>query len=166
MGSVGSTLNAIYSSLLSDISSYLSTSNPAGRTSTAESNRPAPSDRVDLSQLAQLFQQFKELQSSDPAELKKVLTDAASKLRTAAQQQSDPSQASFLSNLADRFQKAADTGDLSALRPDSSASGSYAPHRHHPHHHGSQSAQSSSNEQDLLATLLGATQPTPGNSNA
>jgi hypothetical protein len=100
-----------------------------------------------------------------------VLTDAASKFSAAAQQATDPSQASFLTNLADRFQQAAQTGDLSALSQPSSSSSAGATYgaqgHHHHHHHAGGSSQATSSAggtgsttaspttQDLLATLFG-----------
>ena len=93
----------------------------AVRSATTASNTSqtgaAAQDRVAFSDFLKLVQQLKQLQAQDPAAFKKELTDIAAKLKTAAQQETDPSQSSFLTNLADRFQKAADTGDLSALKP-------------------------------------------------
>ena len=54
-----------------------------------------------------------------------VLTDIADKLQAAAQKDGGR-QGQELSNLASKFQQAAQTGDLSALRP---------AHHHHGHHH-------------------------------
>ncbi len=176
MGSInalGSTLNSINQSLLTELSSYLSTKNTAN----SDSNAPVAGDSVNFSQVGQLFQELQQLQTSDPTALKKVLEDAASKFSAAAQQAADPTQASFLTNLADRFQKAADTGDLSALRQPSSstsAGATYGVQGHHHHHHhaggssqGTSSASSQTTEssagstaasspttQDLLATLF------------
>jgi hypothetical protein len=149
MNSIGSTLSSINSSLLSEIDSYLSTQQTSGSTSTNASNA-TPSDGVDFSRVAQLFKELQKLQSSDPAEFKKVLTDAAQKLKDAAGQQSDPTTASFLTNLADKFQQAADTGDLSVLKP-SAPDGAYGP----PPVSGNNTTSSdSSNTQDQLAALL------------
>jgi hypothetical protein len=54
-----------------------------------------------------------------------VLSDIADKLKAAAQQDGGQSrQDNFLAKLADRFDQASQTGDLSALQP------------HHHHHHG------------------------------
>ncbi|MBZ5675303.1 MAG: hypothetical protein LAP61_13755 [Acidobacteriia bacterium] len=150
MNSIGSTLNSINSSLLSEIDSYLSTQQTSGSTSTNASNA-TPSDRVDFSQVAQLFKELQKLQSTDPAEFKKVLTDAANKLKDAAGQQSDSAVASFLTNLADKFQQAADTGDLSALKPPSAPSGAYGPP---PRSSNDTTSSDSKKTQDLLAALL------------
>ncbi len=69
MNSIGSTLNSINSSLLSEIDSYLSTQQTSGSASTTAGN-DTPSDRVDFSQVAQLFKELQKLQSTDPAEFK------------------------------------------------------------------------------------------------
>ena len=168
MGSIntlGSTLNTINQSLLTELSSYLptkSTANPAANAVSADS--------VNFSQVGQLFQELQQLQTSDPTALKKVLEDAATQFSAAAQQATDPTQASFLSSLADRFQKAADTGDLSALRQPSSSTSAGATygvqgHHHHHHHGGGESTQTAASAtdpttpaspttQDLLAALF------------
>jgi hypothetical protein len=153
---------------LTELSSYLPTKKAANSGAGAD----VSGDSVNFSQVAQVFQELQQLQTSDPAALKKVLEDAATKFSTAAQQATDPTQASFLSNLADRFQKAADTGDLSALRQPSSTTSAGATYgvqgHHHHHHHGGGSSESTSSTtssqtdatpsspttQDLLATLF------------
>ena len=113
MSSIGNILNSVNSSLLSEISSFNTTSNPASTTNASASSANASassgassSDTIDFSQVGKLFQELKQLQTSDPSEFKQVLTDAATKLQAAAQQQTDPAQASFLNNLASRFQDA------------------------------------------------------------
>ena len=149
MNSIGTTLNSINSSLLSEIDKYLSTQQTSGSTSTTASTDTA-SDGVDFSQVAQLFKELQKLQSTDPAEFKKVLTDAAQKLKDAAGQQSDPTAASFLTNLADKFQQAADTGDLSVLKPPAPGNG-YGPP---PASSNNTTSSDSSKTQDLWAALL------------
>ncbi len=140
INSLGSTLNSINQSLLTELSPYLPSKNAVDSAGSA----PVSGDSVNFSQVGQLFQELQQLQTSDPTALKKVLEDAATKFSAAAQQATDPTQASFLTNLADRFQKAADTGDLSALRqPSSSSAGATygAQGHHHHHHHGAGSSQ-------------------------
>src|SRR5260370_9777337 len=102
-------------------------------------------DSVQVSKTAAFFQQLRQLESQNPAGFKKHLSDIAGKLKRAAQQESDPSQSSLLNNLADRFQKAADTGDLSALKPPQASQG-------HHHHHGS--ARLSPRTLDTLGALF------------
>jgi len=158
MGSIntlGSTLSTINQSLLTELSSYL----PTKSTANTAASTPVSGDSVNFSEVGQLFQELQQLQTSDPTALKKVLEDAATKFSTAAQQATDPTQANFLTNLADRFQKAADTGDLSALRQPSSMTSAGATYgvqgHHHHHHHGggsSQPASSTSTQTDSNAT--------------
>ena len=150
MSSIGSTLNSINSSLLTEIDSYLSTQQTSGSTSTNASNA-TPSDGVDFSQVAQLFKELQKLQGTDPTEFKKVLTDAAKKLRDAAGQQSDSAAAGMLTTLADKFQQAADTGDLSVLKPPSPPVGAYGPPTLSSN---STTSSDTRNTQDLLAALL------------
>jgi hypothetical protein len=106
MSSIGNILNSVNSSLLSEISSFNTTSNPTSSANASASSGASSSDTIDFSQVGKLFQELKQLQTSDPSEFKQVLTDAATKLQAAAQQQTDPAQASFLNNLASRFQDA------------------------------------------------------------
>jgi hypothetical protein len=134
LDSIRSTINSINSSLLNEIKSYKSAqaTGSSASTNVAPSTSAATSDSVNFSQVAQLFQQLHQLQSSDPAEFKQILTDAAAKFKDAATQQTDPSAAQFLSNIASRFQTAADTGNLAALQSGSSQEG--GPRAHHGHH--------------------------------
>jgi len=132
---LGSTLNSINQSLLAEISSDLSKSNTAGSTSPT-----AGTDQVDLSQVGKLFQQLEQLQSTNPAEFEKIASDAAAKLNAAAQQTTDPQQASFLSNLAAAFQKSADAGNLSPFQQLAQA-GAGGHHHHHHHHKGGEADQ-------------------------
>jgi hypothetical protein len=91
-----------------------------------------------------------------------VTADAASQLQQAAQQATDPSQASFLSNLADKFQQASQSGNLSPFEGGVSSNATSGHHGHH-HHHGNSSTDDSSSTQDsstqdVLATPLAGTQ--------
>jgi hypothetical protein len=134
MSSIGSTINSINSSLLSEINRYNPTQKPTNPPVTTPTLTTA-SDSIDFSQVGQLFKDLKQLQTSDPAEFKQVVTDAATQLRNAASQATDPQQAGFLNNLADKFQTVASTGNLSAFQSNSSNS-LYSPASRHHHHHG------------------------------
>jgi hypothetical protein len=133
MSSIGNILHTLNTSLLSEIG----TLNKAQPSTTAASttSTSSASDSVGVSKFAQLMQQLQQLQTSNPAEFKTVMSDAATQLKAAAAQQTDPGKATFLNNLSDRFQKAADTGDLSALKPQGGIAGAYGHHGHHGHHH-------------------------------
>src|ERR1035437_2969545 len=127
MSSIGSTLNSINTSLLNEISSITSTQRMSGSASTTSTSSTNSSDTVDFSEVAELFKELDHLKSSDPTKLKQVLSDAASKLKDAAGKATDSNQSNFLTDLSDKFQKAADTGDLSVLKPSSSSGRSYGP---------------------------------------
>ena len=118
MSSIGSTINSINTSLLSEISSYLKTSTTSSSAATDTTTASSTStDQIDFSQVAELFKELQQLQKSNPDELKQVLTEAAEKFKDAASQTTDTRDKQFLTNLSDRFQQAADTGDLSVLGP-------------------------------------------------
>ena len=89
-----------------------STSTSSGAVSTVGSR----GDTATISGPGKLFSELQQLQSSDPAKFKAVVSDIASKLQAAAQQSTGP-QADVLSFLASKFQTAASTGDLSGLQP-------------------------------------------------
>jgi len=72
-------------------------------------------DKTKLSKLGALMSKLQDLESSDPAKAKQVLTAIASALteKASAAGSSDP----HLQELADKFTEAAKTGDLSGLSP-------------------------------------------------
>jgi hypothetical protein len=69
-----------------------------------------------MSRPAQFLSQLQALEQSDPAQARQVLSELASKMRS----EGSPRRA----QLADLFQKAADTGDLSGLLKEASSGGS------------------------------------------
>ena len=79
-----------------------------------------------VSPWAQLLSRLQQLQQTDPSKLSSVLTDISNKLTTDAQATGGV-EGQALSNLASKFQQAAQTGDLSSLQP--------TQHRHGGHHH-------------------------------
>jgi hypothetical protein len=83
-------------------------------------------DSAQISGPGKLFAELQQLQSQNPTKFTQVVSDIATQLQTAAQQATG-NQANFLTNLADRFQTVANTGDLSSLRP------SHHGHGHHAH---------------------------------
>jgi len=82
------------------------------------------SDKTKLSKLGELMSKLQDLESSDPAKAKQVLTSIASALteKANAAGSNDP----HLQELADKFTEAAKTGDLSGLKPKGGA------HHHRP----------------------------------
>ena len=81
---------------------------------------PAATTRI--SRQSKLFSQLQQLETQDPAKFKQVLTDVANQLTTAAKSATGTDQ-KVLTNLADKFTKAA-AGDLSALQPPSQTASS------------------------------------------
>jgi hypothetical protein len=117
---------------------------PASKCQSSGMSGPAATSQV--SPAGQLLSQLAQLRQKDPAKYKQLLTDFANQLKAAAQKATG-AQAQSLSQLADKVQKAADTGDLSPLKPPQ------ATHGHH-HHHGArayQQAQQSAQPQTLDA---------------
>ena len=133
MSTIGSTLNSINSTLLAEITKDLAASKASNSTNATPVSNASSSDKIDFSQVAQLFQQLQQLQQQNPDAFQQVMKDAVTELRAAAQQATDPNQAKFLNVLADKFQLAADSGDLSVLQPDSATQGAQG-HHHHGHH--------------------------------
>ena len=99
----------------------------------------APQDSTEVSAFARSMQQLQQLQSSDPAKFKQVMSEIASKLQDAAGKASGP-EAQFLAKEAAQFQQAAQTGQM----PQPGAHG----HGHHHHHH----SQASSGTQAYAAS--------------
>jgi hypothetical protein len=89
---------------------------------------------VDISRPGQLFSQLSSLAQSNPDQFKSVTADIAQKLKDAASSASG-SHADFLDKIADRFQAASQSGNVSDLAPPQG--GRAHGHRHHGgHHHG------------------------------
>ena len=95
--------------------------------------QPSPvfeSDEAKPSRRGQITSELSNLQKSDPEKFKQVAGDIAQKLRDVASGAS-AGQATFLNKLADNFEKAHDTGDMSSLQPAQGAG-----HHHGGHHAG------------------------------
>lgn len=91
-----------------------------------------------ISKPAELLSKLKQLEQTDPAKFKQVVTQLSSDLKTAAGKATG-AQADFLNKMADGFAQAATTGDLSAMQPPQGGppggQAQGAGHHHH-HHHG------------------------------
>src|SRR5947207_621996 len=86
-------------------------------TSASPSSAASPlSDTADISGPGQLFSLLQQLQQTDPTKFKQVTGDIASQLQSAAQQQGSTGASGFLTQLADKFQQASQTGDISSLQ--------------------------------------------------
>lgn len=83
-------------------------------------------DSTDISQLSQLMSELQQMSVSDPSEFEQVTGSIATQLQQAAQQQGG-SAGNWLSNLAQKFQTASQTGNMSSLETLG---------HHGGHHHG------------------------------
>ena len=127
-----------------DISSINSTSALsqllANQTAAVSCTGSVAKDSSEISSLASLMNQLQQLQQSDPAKFKTVMADIASTLKTDAQNATG-SQASFLNNLAAKFDRAAQTGQMPDLQPKGqSGAGGHHYHHHHVQSYDSQTA--------------------------
>ena len=100
-------------------------SNSGGSSSPVSAAQPAAT--ADISPAGSFFGNLEKLKEQDPAKLKQVLSDISTQLQTAAQSASG-SQQQFLTQLADKFQSASQSGDISALQ-------AHKDHGHGGHHH-------------------------------
>ncbi len=93
----------------------------------AQSTSGTGADQSSVSGPAQMLSQLQQLQAQDPTKFKQVMSSIASTLQKDAKSASDPQAQHMLNDLASRFQKAGDTGDLSALQPPSGGPGGPPP---------------------------------------
>jgi hypothetical protein len=113
------------------LSSVTAVAAPAPITRTQTTSAAAPTndgdadDQTQLSPLGKLMSKLQDLESSDPAKAKQVLSSIATALadKASAAGTTDPR----LQALSDKFATAASTGNLSGLQP--------AKGQHHHHHH-------------------------------
>jgi hypothetical protein len=107
---------------VSRIGSLTSVAQTTAVTSTDSVNDVAQLDGPEpagVSKMADLMKQLEELSQSDPEKFKKVMSSLAKQLQEQADAagQAGDGGAGFLQELAQKFQQAADTGDVSALQP-------------------------------------------------
>jgi len=112
------------------------------------------SGTASVSPFAQVLSQLQLLQQTDPAKLKTVLGDVATQLQAAAQQDGGAA-GQALSTLANKFQQASQTGDLSGLQPH---------HHHHGSHHGGAAAYQQFQDQAQSLPTSGSPASTPSSS--
>jgi len=110
----------------------------------------AASDAAGISQASQFLSKLEQLKQQDPAQFKEVPSQIADKLAAAAQQQTQGADSQFLTQLADKFRNAAQTGDLNQLQPPAGG--------HHGHHHHRVAQAYGRNQQDPTQLLLGSGQ--------
>ena len=105
-------LTALYGA---QVSRATSSSTISAATSATE-DTTGKTDSLSISKPAEMFSKLEQLKASDPEKFKQVVTDIASKLKSAAEKQSGPA-AAMLSDLAGKFENVAKGGDLSQLKP-------------------------------------------------
>jgi hypothetical protein len=110
-----------------------------------------PTDKVGEagrpSQGASLMGQLRQLQEQDPERFKKVMKQVAGDLRAEAEKLGGE-KAEFLGQLASRFEKAAETGNLEALL----ARGHHHHHHHeHRRHHGARRYEGAQEHADVAS---------------
>jgi hypothetical protein len=123
LSSAASALNSIAGPLLGEINAALSAAQvPSLITSLSiAASGGGTSDGVNLSEAAQFLWRLEELQNKDSVGFAKLTAGAASQLLQAAQQAIDPMQVSILSSLAEKFQAASQSGNLSPFSEDASS---------------------------------------------
>lgn len=98
-----------------------------------------PAASATISTPGQFFSQLQQLAQTDPTQFKQVAAQLATNFQNAAGQATGP-QAKFLSNLADQFNQAAQTGTMPAPQAPQGAQGAGGAGggggAHHHHHHG------------------------------
>ncbi len=111
MSSIANVLSSISSlyEIGTDLSAAQIASSVFPSSTTTGSSSP---DSVNFSQAAELLKQLRELHASDSTAFTDATANAVSQLQRAAQQSTDPSEANFLSKLADEFQQASEGGHL------------------------------------------------------
>jgi hypothetical protein len=85
----------------------------------------ASNDTAKISRQGQILSQLQQLQTQNPTNFKQVVSEIATQLQTAAQQQGQTAQGQFLAQLASKFQSIARGGSLAQLQG--------AHHGHHAH---------------------------------
>jgi hypothetical protein len=83
----------------------------------------------------QFFSKLQQLAETNPTQFKQVTQQISDQLRQQAQQSTGRA-AQFENALADRYASAAQSGDLSAFKPQGGSETSAAQHAHHHHGHG------------------------------
>ncbi|HUJ60721.1 MAG TPA: hypothetical protein VLX92_19600 [Kofleriaceae bacterium] len=147
---------------ISSITSTSPLSSIAATTGTAAAPAaPPPAAGTQLSAFGSFMSKLQSLEQTDPAKAKTVLATIAQKLGAKAQQVGG-AQGQKLQALADKFNQAAQTGDLSALKPPASGQPGGGHHHHGGggHHKASYEAGQQNGESviDIMtSTLDGAT---------
>ncbi len=113
------TISNISSTGTQELWQLLAASLQIGDTSTsgAQVGSGSATTAVDLSQPGKLFSELKQMSENDPDKFKSVMTAIADQIEKAAEATSDDKQSEILKKVAANFEKAAESGDLSAAVP-------------------------------------------------
>lgn len=149
--------------------SSLTSMGSVGSTASTPSSIPPPMGGVastSISTPGQFFSEMQQLSQQNPSEFKTVAAQVATSFQNAASQATGQ-EAQFLTNLANQFTQAAQTGTLQAPQGAQSGqsgqaaqgaqgtqSGSGAEGHHHHHHHGGGSMSQSSSVQQAFASAM------------
>lgn len=85
------------------------------------------SDSSSISKSGSFLQQLLSLQQNDTESFKTVAQNIADDLTAKAEEETDPQKKQMLTDLADKFSEAAESGEMPDLRPPQNANGSYGP---------------------------------------
>ena len=107
--------NAISSNLNSALISQLSMSTKSHLTSPKDPDEPGD-DHARVSKMGEFMKQLETLRTTDPAQFKEVTAAIGNSLSELAKSQSSDA-AAMLSDLANKFTQASNTGEISALKP-------------------------------------------------
>jgi hypothetical protein len=118
--------------------SSVAAANPLQQTQRPSSVPPPASFGAAAPQISgpgQFFGKLQQLAETNPTQFKQVTQQISDQLRQQAQQSTGRA-AQFENALADRYASAAQSGDLSAFKPQGGSGASGAQHAHHHHGHG------------------------------
>jgi hypothetical protein len=108
---------------------------PSSTAATGSTSASGAAATATISTPGQLFGELQQLSQQDPSKFKVVASQLASTFQNAASQASGP-QAQFLTQLANQFTQAAQTGSLQPAQGTQGTQGAGAAGGHHHHHHG------------------------------
>lgn len=142
------------------IASVYGPTNPDGDDQAQATGIAGAATQTTVSKEGSVFAQLAALARSSPDQFKAAASEIAQKLKDEASQATGD-KASRLASLADRFSQAAQTGDLSALKPEG-----HRGHGHHGRHHGGGAGQASDAGTSLAQVIEQAMQDVTGGGQA
>lgn len=112
----GISTDSLYSLLRLSYSQSVQAASQDESTTALLSGAVSGPDSTKFSKMSELFNKLEQLKSSDPDKFKSLMSEAAEKLKTAAQEQFGFA-SKMLSDLAGKFEDVANGGDISQLMP-------------------------------------------------